>query len=240
MVAPQAAAGQHRSVSGLQGFIEDPASGCSEPLVAHPGRRGRQTEGKTHMWTRFLLKPWWVRAWASAGVYAAIVTADWCARGLPPDPHRSWLYTITDHAASIVFAGFVVVTVTDTAHRAYANALAGLDPAQRWAAVDSALGGPMPVDAPVRNAAMRLARLRVQSAQTSRAWLMVLLGMTFLSALVIWPSGRKTAEWVYFLAIPCFVAAAWRASLSVERRLQTLTWTVDPTADVYLKTPRII
>jgi hypothetical protein len=191
------------------------------------------------MWTRFLLKPWWVRAWASAGLYALVMTTDWCARGLPSDPHRSWLYTIADHLASIAFAGLVLAVLTDTAHRAHTNALAGLDPAQRWAAIDSVLGGPAPVDAPVRVAAIRLAGLRLRSVQTSRMWLMVVLVVTYLSVLVS-SSTWKTGEWIICVTVLCVAAVAWRASLSVERRLQILSWTVDPTADVYLETPRII
>jgi hypothetical protein len=191
------------------------------------------------MWTRFLLKPWRVRASISAGLYAVLVTADWCARGLPPDPQRTWLYTITDHATSIVFVGFIVAALTDSAHRAYADALAELDPAQRWAAVDAALGGPAPVDAPVRSAARRLVALRLQSTQTCRVWLMVLLAVTSLGVLVTWPSWGL-GEWIFFTTVFCFTAAAWHASLSVERRLQIFSWTVDPTADVYLETPRII
>jgi hypothetical protein len=191
------------------------------------------------MWTRFLLKPWRVRALMSACVYAVFVTADWCARGLPPDPQRTWLYTITDHATSIVFVGFIVAALTDSAHRDYVNALAGLDPAQRWAAVDAALGGPAPIDAPVRGAALRLALLRLRSVQTSRLWLMVVLGITYLSLLVSSPTW-KAGEWIIFATVLCFAAAAWRASLSVERRLQIFSWTVDPTADVYFETPRII
>jgi hypothetical protein len=191
------------------------------------------------MWTRFLLMPWWSRTWAAAGAYAVVVTAQWCARGLPPDPHRSWLYTITDHAASIVFAGFVVAALTDTVHRAYANTLAGLDPAQRWAAVDSVLGGPVPVDAPVHSAALRLAALRRHSARTCRVWLMVLFGITSLGVLVTWPSWRL-GEWAFFTTVYCLVAAVWQASLSVERRLQALDYAADPTADAYFGTPRII
>jgi hypothetical protein len=204
-----------------------------------PAANARQTEGKAHMWTRFLLKPWRVRALMSAAVYAVVVTADWCARGLPPDPQRTWLYTIADHATSIVFAGLVVAALTEGAHSAYANAIAGLDPAQRWAAVDAALGGPAPVDAPVRSGALRLAALRLQSAQTTRVWLMVLLGITSLGVLITWPSWRL-GEWIFFTAIFCFTAAAWHASLNVEHRLRAGGYIADATADVYPGTPRII
>jgi hypothetical protein len=190
------------------------------------------------MWTRFLLKPWRVRALMAAAVYAVIVTADWCARGLPPDPQRTWLYTIADHATSIVFVGFFVAALTDGAHRAYAHALSGLDPAQRWAAVDAALGGPAPVDAPVQNATMRLVALRLRSAQTCRVWLMVLLAVTSLGVLVTWPSWGL-GEWIFFTTVFCFTAAAWHASLNVERRLPVLGCTADRTADVYPVTPRI-
>jgi hypothetical protein len=119
------------------------------------------------MWIRIVLKPWWARAFASAGVYAILVAAGWCAHGLAADPHESWWFTLAGHGTSIVILGLLVAAFTGNSHRVYANALAGLDSAQRSAAIDASFRGPIPVDVRVRDAAIRVAGRRLQ---TARLW----------------------------------------------------------------------
>jgi hypothetical protein len=108
------------------------------------------------METRIVLKPWWARASAWAGVYAILVAADWWTRGLAPDPHQTWLFTLAGHVASIVIFGLLAAAFTSNSHRAHTNAVAGLQPAQQSTAVDASFRGPVAVDAPVRDAAIRV------------------------------------------------------------------------------------
>ncbi len=177
------------------------------------------------MWTRIVLRPWWARALASAGVYAIYVAAYWWARGLAADP-----YQLAKHVASIVIFGLLVAAFTSNSHQAYTNALAGLDPAQRSAAVDASFRGPVPVDVPVRDAAIWVAGRRLQSARIWRVMWLVLLCLGVLSFVLAW-IGRgslgKLMTGIIFAVILCLTVAAWYVSLSVKHRLQTLRQTGD-------------
>jgi hypothetical protein len=102
--------------------------------------------------------------------------------GLATDPHESWLSALAWNVAGILLFGLLVAAFTSNSHRAYAYALAGLDPAQRAAAVDASFRGPVPVDAPVRDAAIRVAGRRLQSARFWRVLWLVLLCLIILSA----------------------------------------------------------
>ncbi|MGO9506971.1 MAG: hypothetical protein ACLPXZ_06350 [Mycobacterium sp.] len=174
------------------------------------------------MWTRILLKPWWVRAQVSAGVFAVVVAAGWCARGLPPDPHESWLFTLAKHTASIVIFGLLAAAFTSNLHNVFTNALAGLDPAQRSAAVDASLRGPVPEDARVRDAAIRVAGCRIYSARSWRVMLVLIIVVAAVPlAAGAWPSWDPQ-DWIYAAAILGATAAAWYEWLSARRRIQTL------------------
>jgi hypothetical protein len=188
------------------------------------------------MWTRIVLKPWWARALAWAGVYAILNTAGWCADGLAAGAYQSWFSTLAWHVASIVIFGLVVAAFTSNAHRAYTNALACLDPAQRSAAIDASFRGPFPVDAPVRDAAIRVGQLRLESARFWRVmWLVLLCWVVGWQALfAIGPHfwNRFWNEWdpdhLTGFAVCLFATvAAWYVSLSVMHRLQTLRRTGD-------------
>jgi hypothetical protein len=183
------------------------------------------------MWTRILLKPFWVRALASAGVLAIVEVADWCARGLPADPHESslsWLFTLVGRVVALAIFGVLVAAFTSTSNGILTNALTGLDPAQRSAAVAASFRGPVPVDAPVRDAAIRVAWRRLQSARFWRVLWLVLLGLGTLSWLMprfVWKQGTPgwdIDDWINFAIVLCFTVAAWYVSLSVKHRLQTL------------------
>src|ERR1700739_3091181 len=122
--------------SGLQGFVEDLQTGCLEPFLSHLGRVGGRQKGRL-VWTRIVLKPWWGRAIMSAGVNAILAAPGWCAHGLATDPHESSLSALAWNVAGILLFGLLVAAFTSNSHRAYAYALAGLDPAQRAAAGDA-------------------------------------------------------------------------------------------------------
>jgi hypothetical protein len=152
--------------------------------------------------------------------------------GLATDPHESWLSALAWNVAGILLFGLLVAAFTSNSHRAYAYALAGLDPAQRAAAVDASFRGPVPVDAPVRDAAIRVAGRRLQSARFWRVLWLVLLCLLILSAGAglaqgTWPSAWEADDWFNFAVILFFTVAAWHASLSARDCLQILRQTSD-------------
>jgi hypothetical protein len=188
------------------------------------------------MWTRIVLKPWWARALISAGVCAIFVAADWRAHGWAADPHESWLFTLVGHVEGIVFFGLLVAAFTSNSHQGYTNVLYGLDPARRSAAIDASFRGPVPADAPVRVAAIRVAGRRLQSARFWRAiWLMLscvavisLLAHIVNTAALLahdpWKPGTDNwqAGTCFTLTIILCFAVAWYVSLDVKHRLQAL------------------
>ncbi|VBA58544.1 hypothetical protein [Mycobacterium attenuatum] len=114
------------------------------------------------MLNRIVLKRWWVRALASAGVYAMALVTDWCVRGLVTGRFQPWLFTPFTGACIVVF-GVAAAALTSASHRVYADALAGLDAAQRSAAIDASVRGPVPADPRVRGAAAGITARRVYS-----------------------------------------------------------------------------
>jgi hypothetical protein len=187
------------------------------------------------MWARIVLKPWWARALAVAGVDTVLEAVYWCAGWIggyhladnPQNTYHNVLLTFAVQAAGVVIFGLLVAASTLNSHQAYTNALAGLDPAQRSAAIDASFRGPVPVDAPVRDAAIRVAWRRLYVARFWRVMWLVLLGLILLAAdvglaLGTWPSYWGPDDWVNFAVIPGFTIAAWYVSLSVKHRLQTL------------------
>ena len=175
------------------------------------------------MWTRIVLKPWWARALVSAAVYAVLVVSRWCARGLAADSHQRWLSTLPGQVASMVLFGVLMAAFTSISHKAYANALAGLDAAQRSAASDASFRGAVPVDAPVRDAAIWIAGRRLQSARSWRLLLgLVVLGPGSGLALGTWPSLWHPEEWINFAVILGITVAAWYLSLTLKHRLRLL------------------
>jgi hypothetical protein len=177
------------------------------------------------MWTRLLLKPWWVRALAPAGVLALVVVEGLCAHGLAAYPHRSWLVALAERVAVIVIVSLLLAASTVNSHRAYTNAVAGLDSEQRSAAIAASVRGAVPADAPVRDAAIRIARARRVSAVRWRPWLTAWLGLAALDLVLSrWLTGEKSStDWTDLVVILCFAAGAWYVSLSVERRLKALS-----------------
>jgi hypothetical protein len=180
------------------------------------------------MWTRLLLKPWWVRALAPAGVLALVVVEGLCAHGVAAHPHRSWLVALAERVAVIVIVSLLLAASTTNSHRAYTNAVAGLDSEQRSAAIAASVRGAVPADAPVRDAAIRIARARRVSAVRWRPLLTAGLGLVAFDLVVDpWLIGSKSASWTDLVFILCFAAGAWYVSLSAGRRLQTLSHAVD-------------
>jgi len=174
------------------------------------------------MWTRIVLKPWWTRALTAAGVFAIVVAAGWCARGLPADPPESWLFTLAKHIASIMIFGLLAAAFTSNSHNVYTNALAGLDPAQRSAAVDAAFRGPVPGDARVRDAAIRVAGCRIYSARSWRV--MLILTVPAAGAAVATDAWQSWSlrDWICAAAVLGVTASAWYEWLRAQHRIQTL------------------
>jgi hypothetical protein len=190
------------------------------------------------MWTRFVLKPFWARVLVVSGVYAILNAVQWCARGFRgfgADPHQSWWFTLefwSVYVAGIVISGLLAAAFTNNSHQAYTYALAGLDPAQRSAAVDASFRGPVPADAPVRDAAIRVAWRRLGTALFWRQLWLVLLGLAVLAVggslargflFGTWPSsGWSTHDWISSAVVVGFTVAAWYVPRSVKNRLQML------------------
>ena len=184
------------------------------------------------MWTRILLKPWWARTLAVAGVDAVLGAVDWCARWLGgdqlADDHYHNVYTLAVQVAAILIFGLVVAGCTGNSHLAYSTALAGLDPVQRSAAVDASFRGPVPVDARVRDAAIRVALRRLCVARFWRVMWLVLLGLWVPLVAVVLVRGETRSlnlhleDGINFAVLLYLTVAAWHVSLSVKHRLQTL------------------
>lgn len=178
------------------------------------------------MWTRLLLKPWWARALASAGVAAVLVAIGWCARWLAGDLYPDVWSMLAEHAASIVVFGVLVAASTTSSHRAFWIDLARLDPARRSAAVDASFGGPVPADTSVRDVAIRVTQRRLKRVRFWRVfWLVVLcLRVAFgVVGLVRWGATSLQADdWVWVGFNLCFTVAAWYVSVRVKHRLQLL------------------
>jgi Protein of unknown function (DUF2510) len=187
------------------------------------------------MWTRILLQPWWVRGLAVAGVCAIAAAVSWCASWLAGGAQWPRLSAFAGQVAGIIIFGLVVAALTGNSHRAYTYALAGLDPAQRSAAVDASVGGAVPVDAPVRDAAIRITERRLRLARFWRVMWLIGVGMGVLS-LVIWIFRSELSwwnqtpawhpgDWINFAISLGFAVGAWYASISAKHRLQMLRQT---------------
>jgi Protein of unknown function (DUF2510) len=188
------------------------------------------------MWIRIVLKPWWVRALVLAGVYALFDAVYDCANWLggyhiADDPYHN-VFTLAGHVAGIAIFGLLVAAFTSNSHLAYTYALAGLDPAQRSAAVDASFRGPVPTDAPIRDAAIRVAGRRLQSARLWRVlWLVVLICAHVFSPVweFVWKTGTyddlHPGDWISFALVLCLTVAAWYVSISAKHRLQMLRQT---------------
>jgi hypothetical protein len=192
-------------------------------ISTHPGHDGGRQKGRL-MWTRIVLKPWWARTFASAGVYAVFVAAGWCARWLAGDPYQDVLLTFAVHIASIPIFGLLVAACTSDSHKAYTNALDRLDSRHRSTAIDASFRGPVPVDVPVRDAALRVGQRRLSSARFWRVmWLALLCLGVFEDVFLKGTSDWDPLDWINFPVVLGFTVTAWYVSLSVKHRLQTLT-----------------
>jgi hypothetical protein len=178
------------------------------------------------MWTRLVLKRWWARAFASAGGCAILVAAAWSARWLADDLYRPVLSTLEVHVASVVIFGLLVAAFTTNSHKAYTESFASLVPAQRAAAVDASFRGPVPADAPVRDAAIEVTGRRLYSARFWRTMWLVVLGWHVFFLLALFGTSRwprlDTDGWVWVAVILYTTVTAWYVSLSAKHRLRRL------------------
>jgi hypothetical protein len=182
------------------------------------------------MWTRFVLKPWWARTFAGASGYGIVDAADWCACGLPADPHEPLLLTLAWHVAGVVTFGLLLAMCTDSSHIVCTTALDGLNSQQRSEAIDASLRGPAPSDPAVRDAAIRIAGRKVYStrfwASNCRALLVLMVLVAGLGlALGSWPSDWDHDDWMWGTAVLCVMLMSWYFSVGAQRRLQMLKQT---------------
>jgi hypothetical protein len=121
---------------------------------------------------RLMLKPWWVRALPGFSVvavaYAVTAGVRWLAGEPPTHPWR----TIAAATAAAAIVGLVAAATTHRRHQAYTKTLDGVPAPERSAAIDASWHGPIPADARVRDAAIRVGEIRVAAAQRAkRIWL---------------------------------------------------------------------
>ncbi len=189
------------------------------------------------MWTRILLQSWWVRGLAVAGIVAILGSAVWCAEWLAGEAQWPGWLAFAQQFVGFAFLALLVAAFTGNSHRAYTYALAGLDPAQRSAAVDASFDGAVPVDAPVRDAAIRITERRLRLDRFWR-WIWLFWLCTGILGLVTWifrsevSLWRQTpawdlGTWVSFAIFLGVAVAAWHASINAKHRLQTLRQTTD-------------
>jgi hypothetical protein len=195
------------------------------------------------MWTQFLRKPFWARVFIAAGfnAFLGIVTmcADWLGGHPPVDPYN--VYRLAGHVVGLMLVGLLVAALTGNSNLVYTRALWGLNPAQRSAAVDATFGGPVPDDASVLYAAIRVAAHRLNLARFWRTLFLVLIGANVLAVGVGLALGtiRPTistnslpSEWISLaLFLYVFVSVCY-VSISVQHRLEVLrqAWSQSPVA----------
>lgn len=169
---------------------------------------------------------WWERALTAASVSALLNILGWFANGMPIDPRQPWWAPLVATAAGILIGAVLVTAFTERSHSLLVNALSGLDPARRPAAVAAAFDGPVPGDARLRDAAVQVNQRRLQSALLWRAVWTALLGLEVLVLVgTVWDG--RTPGWggrdALYLAVHVALAlAAWHASFDVKHRLQML------------------
>jgi len=174
------------------------------------------------MWTRIALMSWWARALTAASPLAVVVAAGWCARGPASDPPESWQLTLAMHVASIGTFGLLAAACTSNLHKDVTRALACLDPGQRSAAVDASLRGPVPEDARVRDAAIRVAGCRIYSSRSWRIiFIFIVLGAGVAVATDAWQSW-SLRDWINAAAVLGVTATAWHECVSAQHRIHTL------------------
>ena len=81
--------------------------------------------------------PFWARTFAVLSIFGVLEGVGWWTSGLAVDPHVPWLLALAGRVAALMILGLLVAASTSKSHLAYKTALAGLDPAQRSAAVDA-------------------------------------------------------------------------------------------------------
>ena len=179
------------------------------------------------MWIRFVLKPWWARALIAVFGFGIVRAASWCLRGLPVDSHGRSSFTIAGPVAAVVILGLLLAAVTIRAHAAYTEALSGLDPSQRSAAVGASLRGPVPADPHVRDAAIRVTERVASSAHAWRRRYLILLALVILAAgsrlaMDGWPIRWDRDDWILGALFIGAAAVSWWRSISARKRLEVL------------------
>ncbi len=193
------------------------------------------------MWTQFLRKPFWARVFIAAGCNAILGTVMECADRLggehADNPFHD-VYALAGYVVGNLIVGLLVAALTDNSNRGFTRALWGLNPAQRSAAVDATFRGPVPDDASVLYAAIRVAAHRLNLARFWRTIWLVFVGLPILGAGVglalgtFQPTGSKPSEWILFALLLSFMVSACYVSMTLKRRLEMLrqAWIQSPFA----------
>jgi hypothetical protein len=195
------------------------------------------------MWTQFLRRPFWARVFIAAGFNAILgivaMCADWIGGHPPADPYN--VYGLAGHIAVLLLGALLVAAFTSNSNQAFTRALWRLSPAQRSAAVDATFRGPVPDDASVLYAAIRVAGHRLNLARFWRTLILVLVGVHVVAAGAGLALGTITSpastdslpsDWISLAIVLYFMASVCYASISVKHRLEVLrqAWSQSPFA----------
>src|SRR5262249_16640361 len=137
-----------------------------------------------------------------------------------------------------LIVGLLVAALTDNSNRGFTRALWALNPAQRSAAVDATFRGPVPDDASVHYAAIRVAAHRLSLARFCRTIWLVFVVLPILGAGVglalgtFQPTDSKPSEWILSGLVLYFMVSACYVSINLKHRLEMLrqAWIQSPFA----------
>ena len=185
------------------------------------------------MWTRFLTMSFWTRVAIVAGIDAIIdgvrLLASWLGgyhlSSAPQLLDHNLFHTIISQGIGYGLVGLMVAAFTINSNEIYTHALRGLDSQQRSAAIDAAIRGPAPADVYTRNAAIGVARRRLQCVRSWRTiWLVALCFDVLALGLTDGWQGFDLEGWACSVLVPGFAAAAWYVSKNAEQRFRLLSW----------------
>ncbi len=203
---------------------------ASTIFTTHPGRVGGHQKGVL-MWTQILRKPFWARVFIVAGcnaiLGAVMKCADWLGGHHADNPYHD-VYALACYVVGNLIFGLLVAAFTSNSNQAFARALWGLNPAQRSAAVDATFRGPVPDDAPVLDAAIRVAGQRLNLARFWRTIWLVFVGLPVLVAgaqLALGtyqPTNSEPSDWIFLALLLYFMVSACYVSISLKHRVEML------------------
>ena len=174
---------------------------------------------------RILLQPFWLRAVLAACPLAVAMTMVFVMIG----DAGSWPWELGLNGAAVLLAGFIGAGLTQHAHWAYTEAVDELPAEQQSAAVIAIWRGPVPANARVRKAAMRVAQLYLAKSRRKNH---VAIGfLVLLHCMRIATTHAYGALACTVCAVVAIVALIRYTSRRIERRIEMLSGGTDLARD---------